>query len=408
MGVIKIIVYFFLFALLASIYSCVEEVSIEAGEFESALVVEAFFTTENSHQQVTLSRTYPIETEGPIPEQNARVIIIENNQNEIEFEETSPGVYTTVDSVQSQINIDYQLVITTSNGSVYRSSKTKTTSTQEIDNLFVERIVNNNGEDGVSLFIDTFDPSGLSKFYRFEYEETYKIIAPLWRPDDLKVETKIEAIGSDCDTIVFKPRPILQKICYATQESNTIILANTSGLEGDRLSRFPVRFLNKKEFIISHRYSALVKQFVISSGAHNYLRILNDLSGSESLFSQIQPGFFAGNIVSESNRDEKVIGYFDVSFVSERRIFFNFEDFFSGESKPLFIDECETLAPPKATTSGCPLRGALISNRWKFLEINENPDPLFEGREGPYIIVKRVCGDCTAIGNSTPPNFWIE
>ncbi len=399
----KIRTYLLLFSLIVITINCVEEIDFETQEFESALVVEATFTTENIHQQVLLSRTFPIETEGPVPEQNAKVKIIKNDQTEIEFEETEPGVYTSVIPVKAQTNVDYQLLVTTSNGSVYRSSKAKNVSTQEIDDVFVDRIVNNNEEDGVAVLINTYDPSGVSKFYRFKYIETYKIIAPFWRPEDVIVLINVE--DTRCGTFGFVPRPLSQQTCYATQRSNTIILANTTSLEGDKLSRFPVRFINKSDFIITHRYTALVKQFVISEEAYNFLRILDDLSSSESLFSQIQVGFIPGNIISESNPNEKVVGFFDVSFVSEKRVFFNFEDLFNGEPPPLFIFPCETLAPLEATLSGCPLRAAVFSGRWKFLDINKDSDP---EDPSPFILITSVCGDCRELGDVEPPDFWIE
>jgi hypothetical protein len=59
---------------------------------------------------------------------------------------------------------------------------------------------------------------------------------------------------------------------------------------------------------------------------------LKELSGSDGILSQNQPGFFFGNIKSVENPNEKVIGYFEVSSVSSQRIFFNYEDVFPGST----------------------------------------------------------------------------
>jgi len=75
-----------------------------------------------------------------------------------------------------------------------------------------------------------------------------------------------------------------------------------------------------------NRYSIFVKQYVQNFAAHTFYQTLKDISGSESILSQTQPGFFAGNIKSDDNPNEKVIGFFDVSSVSNKRIFFNFSD----------------------------------------------------------------------------------
>ena len=59
-----------------------------------------------------------------------------------------------------------------------------------------------------------------------------------------------------------------------------------------------VRFINRNNYIISHRYSILVRQFVQSNEAFTFYETLNDLSRNESLFSETQPGFLAGNVSS--------------------------------------------------------------------------------------------------------------
>ena len=406
MKIIKVRSYLFIFSMMAfAISGCLEEIQIETETFESALVVEATITNELKQHEVLLSRTFPLEDEGPSFESGATVIVIAEGQGEILFDEVDPGRYVSSDEFRAQPNVKYQLSILVG-GRSYSSKLVQLTTTSQIDNLVADRRTNDQDQDGMAILVNSYDPTGNSRFYRFKYEETYKIVAPHWRMDDTVVLEDFDVFSAlkPCDSVGFVPRPIEEKICYATQSSNTIILASTNNLSEDRLVRFPVRFISRDNFIIGHRYSLNVKQFVLSAEAHNYFKVLSRLSGSESLFSQIQPGFVSGNIFSETNQDEKVIGFFDVSSVTEERIFFNFVDFFKGEPLPPYISDCETLAPVEVILSGCPLNGAVRSGRWKYLDLNTFPG---DG-EGPYLLVPRVCGDCTEIGTPEPPEFWME
>ena len=80
-----------------------------------------------------------------------------------------------------------------------------------------------------------------------------------------------------------------------------------------------------------------MRQYVQSLEAFSYYDLLNQLSATGNALTQIQPGFIASNIFSTANRDEKVLGFFDVSSVTEERIFFNYEDFFPGEDLPPYF-----------------------------------------------------------------------
>ena len=160
-------------------FSCVEEIDFATNTetFESALVVEATITNEYKQQQVRLSRTYMFEEEVPNPEVGAQVTIIANGE-QFAFAEVENGVYLSTSQFAAQPNVDYQLKITTSNNRTYASKPTQLTAVTQIDNLYAERIINDLGEDGVAIYVDSFDPTSNARFYRYEYEETYKIQAP--------------------------------------------------------------------------------------------------------------------------------------------------------------------------------------------------------------------------------------
>ncbi|MEO1013036.1 MAG: DUF4249 domain-containing protein, partial [Bacteroidota bacterium] len=390
----------FLFLLLG----CVEEFVPKTRTFESALVIEATITNELKLQEILLSRTFRFESNVPNPESGAAVRILDDAGNEYAFGETDTGRYVSRTEFTAQPNRKYTLEVTTTDGREYASEPTQLTQASTIEDLYAERITNDDGVEGMAIFVDSFDPTNSSQFYRYEYEEAYRIIAPDWRSVDLAPAPDTEDFDP-CDVVIVGGDPDAE-VCYWSATSNTIIITETESLDSDRVVRFPVRFIDRDNYIISHRYSILVRQFVQTSQAYTFFSTLQDFSGTESLFSDTQTGFFNGNVFSKENENEKVLGYFDVASVTERRLFFNYDDFFPGEELPPYAVPCEPIAPPLVDASGrCRLRFFVASNGVRYLRENDSPVPFIEG---PYFVVPRACGDCTVLGSTEVPDFWVE
>ncbi|WP_298794844.1 DUF4249 domain-containing protein [uncultured Allomuricauda sp.] len=377
---------------------CVEPFQAEFENFESALVVEATLTNELKQQEVFLSRTFEFEEEEPLMESNAQVRVVAGG-NTFVFDEASAGTYVSAQAFAAQPNTAYQLLVTTQDGRSYSSDEVTLSPTTQIDGVRAERIINDDGEDGIAILVDSFDPSGSAKNYRYVYEESYRIIAPDWAPMDL-----IGDPAGGCGVLKI-PKQRDEQVCYTTDLSNEIILTNTTDLEEDRVSNFMVRFLNRNNYIISHRYSILVKQLVHSNIAYTFYERLDEFSSSESLLSETQPGFLQGNMFSNENRNEKVLGFFDVASITEQRIFFNYEDFYPEEPLPPYADPCGQSAPVLINQGGlCVLRPIIEANVARFKDDNSIP----QVGEGPFFIVPRVCGDCTVLGDTEIPEFWEE
>jgi len=228
--------------------SCLETFDFESeveNTFESALVIEATLTNELKNQKILLSRTFQLDTVVPSPESNANVKVIDNLQNEYLFQESELGTYVSTAIFAALPNRDYKLKITTANGRTYSSKDMQLTPSTQIGNIDVARGFNDDGVEGISILIDSHDPSGNSRFYRYEYEETYKIIAPRYSAFEIIFDE-----GSFFDYSL-EIRPEQERVCYNTVESNTIIQASTLNLVEDRLESFTARFINRDNYIMS-------------------------------------------------------------------------------------------------------------------------------------------------------------
>ncbi len=373
------------------VLNCTEPLNLNSIAFENLLVIEAIITDEVKQHEINLSRTFSLEEFTPSPESNAKVVITDNSQNTYEFEETDDGKYIATTAFGIAPNTDYILSITTKDGKVYQSQPTQLPGIVPINDLYASKEVNpDTGNLGMTIYVDGFDPSGNSKHYRYEYEETYKIIAPSW--------------SNPCPPIGDKPPPppevcaeaLEMEVCYNTIASDSIIQVNSGTLSQGSTSPFRVITISRDNAIIRTRYSILVKQYVQSIGAHTFYNVLNKFSSSENLFSQNQPGFFSGNVFAVNNSSEKVIGYFDISSVSSKRIFFNFSDFFPNEELPPYFVECSSFIIDDIN---------VFNERIESGEVSPFGDPL---PNEPQAVINTGCVDCRVLGSSTKPDFWID
>lgn len=374
-------------------YGCVEEFQVEFEDFESVLVIEATITDQMALQEVLLTRTYEFEAEETAKESGAQIFVIGSDGNRYAFIEAEEGRYVSDQTFAATADVEYHLSVETKDGRTYGSGTKVLPNLAQVDDVSARRFTNDLGVNGMGIFLDAKTPGATSSYYRFEYDETYKIIAPEWAPIELEV------IEGNNPRIIKTVRSLDEKTCYATRSSNRIILEDTEGLDGNEIKNKLIRFIPSDDFILSHRYSILVRQYSQSVETYNFYETLNTFSTSENLFSENQPGFLEGNVFSETDRNEKVVGYFDVSTVDEKRIFFNYTDFYPDEPLPPYVDPCRY---------GVPTIGLIDLVRWDIAKYVADNGPDFDLGPGPYVMVPQVCGDCTALGESQPPEFWIE
>lgn len=418
--------------LLVFVTSCVEEIELQDGtdDYESLLVVNATITNQLQKQQISLSKTALLKSDTLfLPEENATVLIKESSGVTHMFYESTPGIYKSDNEFKAVSDNNYKLEIVRSNGREYASEVVNLPPVAYIDNLYPEVSVNDQLKEGVSVFLDIEDSSTEAKFYRIEFEETYKIVSPSYStteliPNDVAFPILYDDIPFDLwntqevlDFLVTRRlKNVQNQVCYNTKQSTEIHLITSEGLDDADLKKNPIRFIAKDTSIIRHRYSIKARLFVHSRDAYQFYSTLKKFSSSESTLSENQTGFFGGNVFSTSHSSEKVVGFFDVSAMDEKRLFFNYEEVFPGETKPSHFIRCDEFYTPGLLVEdfahnliSSPLLDALNSDQ-VFFDDDElfvpNGSP-FTG-SGPFMLVLRPCGDCTVYGENSPPDFWVD
>lgn len=381
------------------INGCTEPYNLNNETFEDLLVIEATLTNEYKFQNIKLSRTTPLDSNEKIIEYGATVYITDSNGVTYNFQEENNN-YISENQFSAQHNIDYQLHIFTSDGEEYLSSVNQLTTATELESVTTERI-NYYGVDGVAIKANSFDPLNKSKYYRYEYEETSKVIVPYWSNDSLRV------FGTDESNLQFLivPRSGPSRTCYKTTNSIDIIQYNTTNQNQDIVEDFIVRFISKDDYTIANGYSVLVKQYIQSEESYNYYKTLKEINSSGNILSPKQPGFINGNIKCISNINKKTIGYFDVSYTSSKRIYFDYENIFQNEPLPPFPIECEVY-----TYDATIICGPGVDCRYGKLNLGINARnriiSFLNGGSPIYNMVLTKCGDCRVFGTNVKPTFW--
>ena len=390
-----IILYIFTFL---GVLSCREPFEVETLTFEDALVIESTITNQMEQQIVRISRTYPLEQGQPIIENNATVWVETDQNTSFSFSQSTDGYYISDTAFKAETDYNYTLFITTQDGKQYQSAETTLTPLSGITNLYAELTTNNSNQTGVEVLVDSDNQNGEAKYFRYEYEETYEVIPPYHSSLEAMVDY------SQDPTIVISPRQQEEGLCYTTVNSFGIIQTSSEDLENNNIFRFPIRFINQESGIIRDRYSILVKQYVQSVEAYTFYKTIDELGSIESLLSESQPGNVSGNMRAIDNPNEKVIGYFEVTTVDSKRIYFTYSDF--NIIRPSYLYECDFLdldylddtAQDGDRNDRYILEQALINGNYK-LESASHPF---------YTLVTTECTDCTSISSNIRPDWWED
>ncbi|MCB0451435.1 MAG: DUF4249 domain-containing protein [Aequorivita sp.] len=399
----KILYTAFLLILLFQM-SCTEPYEIETVNYENVLVVESTITDELKPQIVKLSRTSSLEDTSILIENNATVTVVSTNGDNFSFsQDNDTGFYISNQSFLARPNTSYTLNIVTQDGKQYTSSAVTLPPSVEMDDVYAERIISPaDDKDGVQVLVNTEDPTGNAKYFRYEYEETYKIVAPYPSPYTAEI-INFDDEWYTFDVILTPREPEI--ICYSTEYSTGINQTATTELNENRVVRFPVNYLSRLDAKMQTRYSILVKQYVQSVEAYTFYKIVKELGSVGSLLSQGQPGYVTGNMVSEANPNEKVLGFFEASSMTSKRIYFNYEDF--GMEKPPYFVDCDVLVldyRDNSTLDNDPNEREAIFTYLSYF----NYQVIHLVQNTIYTIAKPECAVCTSFSSNVRPDFWED
>ncbi|WP_299627958.1 DUF4249 domain-containing protein [uncultured Tenacibaculum sp.] len=395
--------YFLIFILL--IISCTQPIEIDNVTFEENIVVKAILTNEIKNHSITLSKTVQIDATENNPLENATVFITDDSGISYNFEESEPGEYISITQFAAIASKKYTLHIETAQGTKYLSTPEELPSSSEIDNLDFDIELNDNGEEVVVFKVNSILNNNNANYYRYTYDETYKLKAIYWSPKKIRVISENPFLFT---TTIKDPNVDGVGFCYGNQKTKKIMITETKTLSEDRVIAFPIRTIPLDSYIIGIRYSIEINQYVLNKNAYDYYELLSKFSDPDEIFSQVQLGNIPSNIRAEVNpSNNKVSGFFEVSTVYTERFYVNREDI-TDTNFTNYVTSSSCLDQPNPLVEDRFGRSPLLDllNNGYIFYIDSPTNPLDVTR--PYVLIGKSCGDCSFFGQPVAPSFWID
>lgn len=359
--------------LLLVVIECSVEFIPDSEENKEQLVVEGMITDQNRINRIRLSRSLPVGK--PLvrkPVKGAVVTITDENAIVTTLKESPAGTYSTDSlSFRGRVGGSYSLTIKINNVS-YETDFIEMKPVPPVNSLYYKKEVitassdTNYVDEGCRIYVDSYDPTGKCLFFRWDYAETW--------------EYRI-------------PYAVTNKVCWVSERSDEILIKNTSLYSQARVSKFPILFISNNGDRLKETYSILVNQYSLNESEYDFWERVQSISQNVGNLYDISPMAIHSNIKCCDNQEERVLGYFSVSAVTQKRLFI--KDHFFG--LPHFFIYCAT-----DTVSGNLPETGLNKDFWVIEDYGDEPLPFW------VITTYRECADCTTRGTSVMPSFWQE
>jgi len=370
-----------LWLLLPLVSSCLQPFNPpEIGGGAGFLVVDGFLNVGGDTTTIRLTRTQNLtDTEIPPAETRAQVTVEGDRGNAYSLREAQPGNYL-LTGVPLTGDGQYRLRIRTSGGREYVSDYVPLKATPPIDSL------NWDAGDGLQIYVNTHDPAGNTRYYRWEFSETWEFYAP-YNVDYFYQRGAKNRIAENISQ------------CWTTTLSRNVVLGTSARLSEDIIYRYPLILLPPTSEKHQVRYSILVKQYALTREGYDYwLNLKRNTEDLGTLFDP-QPSQVSSNIRSVNNPEEPVLGFFSAYSVQEKRIFITRNELPRGWRRMTGYESC------RLDTLQNNAENQELLSRLSFPVVTEVLG--IGGGVQAYIYTEPFCVDCRLKGGiNRRPSFW--
>lgn len=384
----KNISYLYIFC--AFLLGCVDPFAVPSSiSSDGILVVEGRIGDEET--LIRLSRTANLDSFSINPEISA-IVQIENEQGNVvgQLNEVEAGSYSL--AINLPTNENYRIRIQTTNDEVYESNYETLALTPPISDLSLK--VDSTGQ--LEILLSTEDPTNNTRYYLWDYAETYEYSAPftsLLQYDGAEV---INRDRNSDDQIT---------LCWRTEFSSDILLQSSVQFEQDIVSERPiVSYTIGETPKFLRAYSILVNQYALTADEFQFWSLLEKNTESLGTLFDPQPSQLITNIQCTSDPQKGVIGYVGASSKTEMRFFVRNEDIpISLRSREVVKFFCEVEIISLAQVDEL----SRLFSDGDFVPIELVPT----GGDIPNVsYTTRFCADCReqqGQGTNIRPGFWF-
>jgi len=304
--------------LLLLLTSCIERYYPESDDiFTGTLAINAALTNLVGTQTIQISRSDGLLYPEFIPESSC-VVELENQSGELlSFSEASPGYYSVnVPEGFMHIGDQYMLRVLTSDGNVYLSDYSQLHPPTAIHKIYYELESYPTSDpavsiDGIQFYIDFEIDADSSEFMRWELVETYEFHNP-----------KNEGFIYTFDRVLrLLPDSLDDRQCWITGHVNDLYTLDVANMSNPTYTYMPLHFVSNETQRLSYGYSLLVRQHAMDEPSFRYWDELKKNSHTQSGIYDRLPSMTLNNISNVDDPEERILGFFGVSGVIEKRFF---------------------------------------------------------------------------------------
>jgi|WetSurMetagenome_2_1015567.scaffolds.fasta_scaffold170024_2 hypothetical protein len=350
---------------------------------EDIYVVSGELTDKPGYQTVTVSKASSVREQKYIPLSGCLVSIEDDEGHVFTLEEYGAGKYEVwMDQEYLRSGISYRSRIATPSGDEIISDYDRMPPCPGIDSVYYERkelITQNTGQTrtGLQFYVDFHGKDTDSRYYRWSAVETWEYHTAY---------PKIDYYDGDFHKIW--PPDYTEHVCWSTLPVKRIFTLSTDKLISNSYKMMPVQFVDNTTNRLFIGYSVLITQYALSAPAYVFWEQLRINSIEQGGLYEKQPLSVEGNVHNITHPENKVLGFFGASSVTQKRIFVN------GIHDMGVIDGyyCD---PHPLGNAG-------------WAEFTPEDYPVYYTYFGLEVrILDNICVDCQELGGSLiKPDFW--
>lgn len=349
------------------------------------LVVDGVINSGSGTTSIRLSRAIPLADSARMKNERNAVVRVEGEDNSVyPLSETAQGVYT-IPQLGLNNNVKYRLYIKTTDGKEYNSEFMGVIKTPPIDAVRWEQ------NNGLQFYINTHDPQNNTRYYRWEWEETWEFHSAF----TTILEYAKNASGEISGIKYRYPNMMhdtMNYVCWRTEASTNLLIGSSAKLIKDSID-LPIHFITAGSQKVSVLYSIKVRQHALSKRGYEFLQRMKKNTEQTGTLFDAQPSELVGNIHARSDPNEIVIGYVEVSDMQEKRIFIRSNELLNwGYRQP-----CVETKIPNILDS---------IKAYSYLTPTNVAEYSMSGGIAFYFASDVPCVMCTLTGVHQKPTFW--
>lgn len=355
------------------------------------LVVEGVINAGTGLTNIILKRTTKLDSTSIVYEKGATVFVEGENNTKFNLLESSDGNYS-ANGLGLNNTLKYRLTILTLDGKKYQSDFVPVQSTPPIDSVSLKQ-----DSLGAHLFINSHDPSNQTKYYQWDYTETWEYHSPfityfIYVPINTPTGIKYSIWFKDPIMVSFDTTIIT---CWQNDYSKNILTGSTISLSENKIN-LPLNFIPIGSVKLAVLYSIDTRQYSLSEGKFQFLqKMKKNTEGTGSIFDA-QPSELVGNLHCITNPSDPVIGFLDICQIQEKRTFI----------KNSQLTDWGYKAPCREVEVESSIDSITYMHTQGFVPTREGRMGMLYGPPGTYWFATPVCVDCTLTGTNKKPSFW--